>query len=139
MTPEQAIAEAKAQNLRPIYLVIGEESYLEAEVLAALKSAALVGGVPGLNEDKFVAGEVDVEKVLAAARTLPMLGKRRLVVVRSLERWEPREGGEGSEAQGRARRAGSKRSIDSRSTRRIRRRRRRSFSSVRGSTSVAVS
>ncbi|HVR21044.1 MAG TPA: DNA polymerase III subunit delta [Polyangiaceae bacterium] len=97
MTPEQAIAEAKAQNLRPIYLVIGEESYIEAEVLAALKSAALVGGVPGLNEDKFVAGEVDVEKVLASARTLPMLGKRRLVVVRSLERWEPREGGESSE------------------------------------------
>jgi DNA polymerase-3 subunit delta len=97
VTPDQAIAEAKAQTLRPVYLVIGEEAYLEADVLAALKSAALVGGVPGLNEDKFVAGEVDVEKVIAAARTLPMLAKRRLVVVRGLERWEPREGAEGKE------------------------------------------
>jgi DNA polymerase-3 subunit delta len=94
VTPEQAISEAKAGKLRPLYLVVGEEAYLEAEVLTALKAAALVGGVPGLNEDKFVAGEADVERVLAAARTLPMLGKRRLVVVRSLERWEPREGAE---------------------------------------------
>jgi len=94
VTPDQAIAEAKAGNLRPVYLVVGEESYLEAEVLTQLKAAALVGGVPGLNEDRFVAGEVDVDKVLSAARTLPMLGKRRLVVVRGLERWEPREGSE---------------------------------------------
>jgi DNA polymerase-3 subunit delta len=98
VTPEQAIAEAKAGKLRPVVLVMGEESYLEMEVLSALKAAALVGGVPGLNEDKFVAGEVDVERVLAAARTLPMLGKRRLVVVRALERWEPREGAEGKDA-----------------------------------------
>jgi DNA polymerase III subunit delta len=97
VTPDQAISEAKAGNLRPVYLVIGEEAYLEAEVLAALKTAALAGGVPGLNEDRFVAGEVDVDRVLAAARTLPMLAKRRLVVVRNLERWEPREGNESKE------------------------------------------
>jgi DNA polymerase-3 subunit delta len=94
VTPDQAIAEAKAGKLRPVYLVVGDESYLEAEVLAALKAVALAGGVPGLNEDRFVAGEVDADRVLAAARTLPMLGKRRLVVVRALERWEPREGSE---------------------------------------------
>jgi DNA polymerase-3 subunit delta len=95
VTPDQAIAEARAGNLRPVYLIMGEEAYLEAEVLAALKTATLVGGVPGLNEDKFTAGEVDVDKVLASARTLPMLAKRRLVVVRGIERWEPREGAEG--------------------------------------------
>jgi DNA polymerase-3 subunit delta len=99
VTPDQAIAEAKAGKLRPVYLVVGEESFLEAEVLAAFKAAALVGGVPGMNDDRFVAGEVDVDKVLAAARTLPMLGKRRLVVVRALERWEPREGAEGKEGK----------------------------------------
>jgi DNA polymerase-3 subunit delta len=35
--------------------------------------------------------------VLAAARTLPMLAARRLIVVRSIERWEPREGGKGKD------------------------------------------
>ncbi|HEX6765942.1 MAG TPA: DNA polymerase III subunit delta [Polyangiaceae bacterium] len=100
MTPEQAIAEARSGKLRPVYLVVGEETYLEGEVLLALKSAALAGGVPGLNDDRYVAGEVDVDRVLSTARTLPMLAKRRLVVVRNLERWEPKDGGEGKDGKG---------------------------------------
>jgi DNA polymerase III subunit delta len=92
MTPEQAIAEARSRELRPVYLVVGEEHRLQSDVLAALRSAALEAGVPGLNDDQWVAGEVDVDQVLGAARTLPMLSKLRLVVVRSLERWEPRDG-----------------------------------------------
>lgn len=93
MTPAEAIAEARAGNLRPVYLVAGEEHRLVTDVLAALRAAALAGAVPGLNDDLFIAGEVDVERVLGAARTLPMMARRRLIVVRSLERWEPREGG----------------------------------------------
>jgi DNA polymerase III subunit delta len=92
MTPEQAIAEAKKNQLRPVYLVLGEEQRLQSDVLSALRSAALAGAIPGLNDDQWVAGEVDVNQVLGAARTLPMLSKLRVVVVRSLERWEPREG-----------------------------------------------
>jgi DNA polymerase-3 subunit delta len=50
----------------------------------------LVGGIAGLNEDQFHAGECDADTVLAAARTLPMMAKRRYVQVRELERWEPK-------------------------------------------------
>ena len=95
MTPEQAIAEARAGELRPVYLVTGDEPYLERRVLTELKRAALAGAVPGLNDELLTAGEVTVERVLSAARTLPMMAKRRLIVVRSLERWEPREGQDG--------------------------------------------
>lgn len=94
MTPEQAIEEANTGKLRPVYLVTGEEPYLEAQVLTALKRAALVGAVPGLNDDQLHAGEVEVDRVISAARTLPMMAKRRLVLVRGLERWEPKEGRE---------------------------------------------
>ncbi|HEY3500855.1 MAG TPA: DNA polymerase III subunit delta [Polyangiaceae bacterium] len=99
MTPEQALAEAKSGNLRPVYLLVGNEAYLEAQVLAALKRAALVGAVPGLNDEYLQAGEVTVDRVLSAARTLPMMAKRRLLVVRGLERWEPREGNESKERE----------------------------------------
>lgn len=96
MTPEQAMAEARAGELRPVYLIAGDEPYLERLVLAELKRAALAGGVPGLNDEHLTAGEASIERVLSAARTLPMMGKRRLVLVRGLERWEPREGQESS-------------------------------------------
>jgi DNA polymerase-3 subunit delta len=90
MTPAQALSEAKTGALRPIYLVLANEPHTANDVLRALRSAALIGAVPGLNEDQFDAGERKVDDVLSAARTLPMMAKRRLVTVRQIERWEPR-------------------------------------------------
>ncbi|HXK17129.1 MAG TPA: DNA polymerase III subunit delta [Polyangiaceae bacterium] len=92
MTPDQALAEAERGELRPVYLVAGEEALLASSVVLALKTASLKGGVAGLNEDQYQAGEVEVDKVLSAARTLPMMAKRRFVLLRGLERWEPKAG-----------------------------------------------
>ncbi|HMJ11883.1 MAG TPA: DNA polymerase III subunit delta [Polyangiaceae bacterium] len=97
MTPDQALQEARDAKLRPIYLVLGEELHLVASVTRALREASVAGGIPGLNEDQMTAGEVTAEQVLSAARTLPMMSARRLVLVRSLERWEGR--GEGGKAR----------------------------------------
>jgi len=92
VTPDQALAEAEKGELRSIYLVAGEEAYLASAVVLALKAAALKGGISGLNEDQYQAGEADVDRVLSTARTLPMMAKRRLVLLRGLERWEPKAG-----------------------------------------------
>ncbi len=91
MTPEQAIAEARSGKLRPFYLVLGEDVALAARVLRAIREAVLEGGVPGLNDDTWMAGEVEASAAVATARTMPMLAARRYVCVRALERWEPRK------------------------------------------------
>ncbi len=88
MTPEAAIAEARKGALRPVYLVTGTEQWLRDQVVAELRAAALGGGVAAFNEDRFTAGEVDVNRVVAAARTVPMMAPRRFVLVRSAERWD---------------------------------------------------
>ncbi|HEY3235697.1 MAG TPA: DNA polymerase III subunit delta [Polyangiaceae bacterium] len=90
MTPEQALREARERKLRPVYLIVGEDRYRQTMVVRALREAALEGGNAALNEEQLDAADVGVEAVLSAARTVPMLGPRRLIVVRSLERWEPR-------------------------------------------------
>ncbi|HEY6559235.1 MAG TPA: DNA polymerase III subunit delta [Polyangiaceae bacterium] len=96
MTPDQALQEAREGKLRPAYLVLGEESYLVASVSRALREASVAGGIAGLNEDQMTAGEVSAEQAVSAARTLPMMSPRRLVLVRALERWEGRgESGKG--------------------------------------------
>lgn len=101
MTPEQALAEAQSGKLRPIYLIVGEEPYWVAQVGTALRRAALLGAVPGLNEEVLNAAERDVNAVLAAARTLPMMAKRRLVLVQRVEAWEPKGGADaGDEGRG---------------------------------------
>ncbi len=88
MTPEAAIKDAKKNALLPVYLVTGPEQWLRDQVTREVRAAALTGGLEAFNEDKFTAGEVDVDKVIAAARTVPMMSKRRFVLVRSAERWD---------------------------------------------------
>ena len=89
MTPEEAIQRAKEGQLEPVYLVAGEEAYLRDRVVRAIRSAALAGGVAGLNDDQLDAGQTTIEAALAVARTMPMMAPRRFVMVRGVERWAP--------------------------------------------------
>ncbi len=91
MTPDEAIAEATAGKLRPVYLVLGEERLLVDRVVHALREAAGKGGVPGFNEDKFTAGEAQIGAILGATRMVPMMAPRRFVLVRGLDRWEKKD------------------------------------------------
>lgn len=100
VTPEQAIRKARAGELLPVYLVLGDERLLVEQVVGSLREHVLEGSPAAFNEDKLIAGETDVDRVIAAARMVPMMAKRRLVVVRSVERWEARASSneEGAEA-----------------------------------------
>jgi DNA polymerase-3 subunit delta len=91
MTPAQALDQAKKGALLPVYLVAGDERLLRDEVVTELRAASLAGGIAAFNEDRFTAGEVNVDQVIAAARTVPMRAKRRFVLIRGAERWEAPE------------------------------------------------
>ncbi len=93
MTPEQAIADVERGQLLPVYVLLGEERFLAERALEAIVTAVEAGGLGGFNTEKMTAGESSVQNVLAAARTVPMMAPRRLVVVRAVERWE-RKGSE---------------------------------------------
>jgi DNA polymerase-3 subunit delta len=95
MTPDEAIKRASQGDLLPVWLLAGEERLLRDQALVAITGAALAGGLAELNLDKFTAGEAPIDKVLAATRTVPMMAKKRVVIVRGLERWD--SGGEGAE------------------------------------------
>ncbi|MDB4944349.1 MAG: polymerase delta subunit [Labilithrix sp.] len=96
MTPDEAIERAERGELLPVWLVLGEERIFREQVVAAITKAALAGGLPDFNFDKFTAGESDVEKILGATRTVPMMAKKRVVMVRGLERWDAANASSGS-------------------------------------------
>jgi DNA polymerase III subunit delta len=98
VTPDEAIAQARSGRLSSIYLVAGEERLLRDRVVEELRKAALGRGMPDFNEDKFTAGEVGVETVIAAARTVPLMANRRFVLVRAAERWDASEAASPSDA-----------------------------------------
>ncbi|WP_433927362.1 DNA polymerase III subunit delta [Sorangium cellulosum] len=102
--------EATTGALRPVYLVLGEERWLVDRVVSAIREAAAKGGIAGFNEDKFTAGDASIESILGAARMLPMMGPRRFVLVRGVDRWEKKDDsddGDGEDERG----AGGKRGV----------------------------
>ncbi len=100
MTPDEAIKKAERGELLPVWLVVGEERMFRDQVIAAITKAALAGGLPDFNHDKFTAGEADVDKVLGATRTVPMMAKKRVVYVRGLERWDTAASAESGDGGG---------------------------------------
>jgi DNA polymerase III subunit delta len=88
MTPEEAIKRAEKGDLLPVWLLTGEERLLRDQAFDAIVRNALAGGLSEFNLDKFTAGEAPIDKVLSATRTVPMMAKKRVVVVRGIERWD---------------------------------------------------
>jgi DNA polymerase-3 subunit delta len=81
--------DVAAGRLAPAYLLYGEESFLKEEAVAGIRAAALAGASgadAAWNLTVFEAPSAGLDEILDAARTLPMLGERRLVLVQEVER-----------------------------------------------------
>lgn len=91
MTPDEAVQEARDDKMRPVYLVMGEERWFTDRVVTAVKEAVSKQGIAGFNDDKFTAGESQIHAVISAAKMLPMMAKKRFVLVRGVERWEKKD------------------------------------------------
>jgi DNA polymerase-3 subunit delta len=85
MTPAELTRELAGGRLRPAYLVAGSEALWRDEALAALRAAAL-GEEGGDFDFERLAGErATPSQLLDAVRALPLLAKRRFVVLREPE------------------------------------------------------
>lgn len=66
------------EELLPVYALASSEALLRTEAVDALRARALTRAAD-FNRDEFRVGEVTVDKVVAAARTMPMMAPRRWV------------------------------------------------------------
>jgi DNA polymerase-3 subunit delta len=94
LTPEQFRREIGRGKAAPCYLFTGSETGPKREALDAL-----VGTVPAgeraFNVQVFHAFESEMAEVLTAARTQPFFGKRRVVVLRDIEKTRLDQAGRG--------------------------------------------
>jgi DNA polymerase III subunit delta len=79
---EDRIVQGKVD---PVYLLIGSDPWLYQRVLGALTTAIVTPATRAFNLDAFEGKSATAQAVLNAARTLPMMAKRRLVVVRDVD------------------------------------------------------
>ncbi len=85
MTPRELSAALKRGTVAPLYLVIGEDEAGKDEVVARLVNL-VEEDLRAFNVERFTAGDAKPDDVVFAARTLPMLGERRVVVFAHIER-----------------------------------------------------
>ena len=71
------------RKLSPIYLFVGEESYL---IDLCLRKTEKFLAVSDLNREVFYASETSVENILSSLKTLPFLNNKRVVVVKALNK-----------------------------------------------------
>jgi len=94
-TPQAIRKQIAAGKLDPIYLIVGDDD-VEMSRLAADLSSVVEDELRAFNLDRLYAGEKSgsPHAIVQAARTLPMMGDRRVVVVLRAEKiLKPKRGG----------------------------------------------
>lgn len=79
-------ADIKAGRPAPVYLIVGDDERGKDEVVH-LFDALIPEDIRPFNLERLSAPETDPAAVVAIARTYPLLGDRRVVVVTRCEKW----------------------------------------------------
>jgi DNA polymerase III subunit delta len=86
------IRQLSTGTVAPMYLVIGEESFLRDAAVSAIRDAVLgPHGDDGFNYDLLYGDEAEAIQILNACSTLPAFAERRLVVIREIGGLKARE------------------------------------------------
>lgn len=86
MTYAELLQSVKSKKFAPIYLFHGEEDFLIDEGVQLIISKALDEGTKGFNLDVVYGTKVEAKDVVAHASSFPMMGARRVVVVKEFEK-----------------------------------------------------
>lgn len=90
-TYKDLLASLRTTKILPVYLLHGEEDFLLDMALARLLEAALPPDQRSLNMDVLDCTDVDGREIASRALSLPMMGDRRVVVARNVERLSQRD------------------------------------------------
>ena len=81
-TPDGALRAIRKGELNPMYWLYGAEPYWIGKIVEALREVVLKGSPRGFNFDLFIGKETTASLISQAARTLPMMAPRRLVLIK---------------------------------------------------------
>lgn len=85
MEIDELIRGANNGEVPAAVVLTGAERFLCDRAMQALRAATVDEGMAGFNEDLFIGKQVTGKQIIAAARTLPMMSRRRFVLVREAE------------------------------------------------------
>ncbi|HJL19519.1 MAG TPA: DNA polymerase III subunit delta [Sandaracinaceae bacterium LLY-WYZ-13_1] len=82
----ELVERARTGSFDPVHVLVGSERFLIERAVGLLRRASLGDGPAGFNDDLFHgSAQLDGERVVSAARTLPMMASARFVLVRDVD------------------------------------------------------
>jgi DNA polymerase-3 subunit delta len=82
---QELLRRIESGTIPPVVVVAGGEQFFVDRAVSALRKAVIGDGPSGFNEDVFEGKSALAVRISDAARTLPMLAKLRLVLVRAVD------------------------------------------------------
>src|SRR4051812_37967764 len=79
------LAPLRSGEPGPLYLVTGKERFLVDRAVDILRERVLDPRTRDFNYDLFHGKEATAQRLVGAARTLPMMAKRRLILLRDAD------------------------------------------------------
>lgn len=80
----EATQEIAAGKISPLYLLYGDDEFMAAEVLGALRNAILTPETEAFNYQMFEPGPTQIAQGLSLCQTMPFFAERRLVLLREV-------------------------------------------------------
>lgn len=81
----QICEEIRSGDIKPVYLLDGEEYYFLDQLLEVLEQSVLEEATRGFNHQVFYGKESNVMDIVTAARRFPMMAERQLIVVKEAQ------------------------------------------------------
>jgi DNA polymerase-3 subunit delta len=86
-----ALVHLKKGVLSPVYIIFGEEKYLQDDLIDRIIKISINPAMKDFNLDIFYASETDVEKIINVARSFPMMDERRVIIVKDIQDFKTTE------------------------------------------------
>ena len=79
------INDIKAGNLKPIYLLMGEEPYYIDKLVEYLEKNILTEDEKGFNQTVLYGRDTTIEDIVSNAKRYPMMSERQVVIVKEAQ------------------------------------------------------
>ena len=81
----QILTSIQSKDLKPIYFLMGEESYFIDLISNAIENSVLSEEEKGFNQTVYYGRDVKVEDIVGAAKRFPMMAEHQVVIVKEAQ------------------------------------------------------
>ena len=82
---KQLVTDIKNKNLKPIYLLMGEEAYYIDKISDYIEENVLAEEEKGFNQMVLYGRDVTIEDIVGNAKRFPMMAERQVVIVKEAQ------------------------------------------------------